>query len=97
MIEQLRAYYLIRGTVVQVVMEDKSSGLSQVNMAGIMTNLWTLIKFSMQPFKDIIGHIETPTTSGPAPTPAISATTAGESPTPIGVNLIVLTTDLIPR
>jgi hypothetical protein len=42
MIEQLRAYYLIRGTMVQVIAEDTSSGLSQINMPGITTKLWTL-------------------------------------------------------
>jgi hypothetical protein len=41
MIEQLRAYYLIRRTMVQVIAEDTSSGLSQINMAGITTKLWT--------------------------------------------------------
>ena len=82
MIEQLRAYYLIRGTMVQVVTENKSSGLSQVNMAGITTNLWTLTKFlTKHPLKDIIGRIETPTTLGPTPTPTSSATTS-EKPTP---------------
>ena len=45
MIEQVRAYYLIRGTMVQVVAEDTSSGLSQINMAGITPNLWKLTKF----------------------------------------------------
>jgi hypothetical protein len=82
MIEQVRAYYLIRGTMVQVVTEDTSSGLSQINMAGMTTNLWTLTKFlTKHPLKDIIGRIETPTTLGPTPTPATNATPT-ESPTP---------------
>lgn len=76
MIEQLRAYYLIRGTMVQVITEDTSSGLSQINMAGITRNLWTLTKFlTKQPLKDVTGRIETPTTLGPTPAPT-------ESPTP---------------
>jgi hypothetical protein len=75
MIEQLRAYYLIRGTMVQVITEDTSSGLSQINMAGITRNLWTLTKFlTKQPLKDVVGRIETPTTLGPTPTPTESLT-----------------------
>jgi len=82
MIEQVRAYYLIRGTMVQVISEDTSSGLSQIIMAGMTTNLWTLTKFlTKHPLKDIIGRIETPTTLGPTPTPTTSATPS-ESPTP---------------
>ena len=82
MTEQLRAYYLIRGTMVQVVTEDTSSGLSQVNLAGITTNLWTLTKFlTKHPLKDIIGRIETPTTLGPTATPTASPMPS-ESPTP---------------
>ena len=45
MVEQLRAYYLIRGTLVQVVTEEISSGLSQINIPGITQKLWTLTKF----------------------------------------------------
>jgi hypothetical protein len=82
MIEQLRAYYLIRGTMVQVVREDTSTGLSQINMAGITTNLWTLTKFlTKHPIKDIIGRIQTPTTLGPTATPTASPMPS-ESPTP---------------
>jgi hypothetical protein len=82
MIEQVRAYYLIRGTMVQVITEDTSSGLSQINMAGMTTNLWTLTKFlTNHPLKDIIGRIETPTTLGPTPTPTTNATPSA-SPTP---------------
>jgi hypothetical protein len=82
MIEQLRAYYLIRGTMIQVVKEDTSSGLSQINMAGITTTLWTLTKFlTKHPIKDIIGRIQTPTTLGPTATPSASPTPS-ESLTP---------------
>ena len=83
MVEEVRAYYLIRGTIVRVVTEETSSGLSQINMPGITQNLWTLSKFlTKQPIRDIIGRIETPgmlegatvtLTASPAPT---------ESPTP---------------
>src|SRR5258708_25062434 len=34
MIEQLRAYYLIEGAVVKVVLEDAASGMSQIYSAG---------------------------------------------------------------
>src|SRR5215472_12505593 len=34
MVEEIRAYYLIRGTVVRVVLEEKSSGLSQISIPG---------------------------------------------------------------
>ena len=78
MVEEVRAYYLIRGSVVRVVTEETSSGLSQINIPGITQNLWTLTKFlTKQPIKDIIGRIETPgmlegatatLTESPAPT-----------------------------
>ena len=32
MVEEIRAYFLIRGSVVRVVTEETSSGLSQINM-----------------------------------------------------------------
>ena len=61
MVEEVRAYYLIRGSVVRVTTEEPSSGLSQINIPGITQNLWTLTKFlTKQPIKDIIGRIETP-------------------------------------
>jgi hypothetical protein len=77
MVEEVRAYYLIRGTVVRVVAEETSSGLSQINIPGITQNLWTLTKFlTKQPIRDIIGRIETPgMLEGASPTPT-------ESPTP---------------
>jgi hypothetical protein len=81
MVEEVRAYYLIRGTVVRVVTEEASSGLSQINMPGITQNLWTLTKFlTKQPIKDIIGRIETPG-QGETATPTASPTPT-ESPTP---------------
>src|SRR5215471_20837100 len=83
MVEEVRAYYLIRGTVVRVVTQETSSGLSQISIPGITQNLWTASKFlTKQPIRDIIGRIETPgmlegasatLTASPAPT---------ESPTP---------------
>ena len=82
MVEELRAYYLIRGTLVQVVTEETSSGLSQINMPGITQHLWTLTKFlTEQPIKDIIGRIETPSTFGQTDTPTASPVPS-ESSTP---------------
>ena len=43
MVEEVRAYYLIRGSVVRVVTEETSSGLSEINIPGITQNLWTQI------------------------------------------------------
>ena len=81
-IEQLRAYYLIKGTMVQVVTEETSSGLSQIKLPGITQDLWTLTKFlTKRPVKDIIGSVETPTSLGPTATPAGSPA-PGESPAP---------------
>jgi hypothetical protein len=61
MIEQLRAYYLIEGAVVQVVMEDAASGMSQIHSAGIGPDVWTLTKFlSKHPVRNTDGEIEVP-------------------------------------
>src|SRR6516162_2398075 len=79
MVEEIRAYFLIRGSVVRVVLEEKSSGLSQISIPGITQNLCTLTKFlTKQRFRHIIGRIETPgmlqgatatPTESPTPTP----------------------------
>jgi hypothetical protein len=82
LVEQLKAYYLIRGTMVQVIKEDKSAGVSQIRIDGITTPLWTRNDFlSKRPLKDIIGRIETPGTLTPSATPGESST-PGASPTP---------------
>jgi hypothetical protein len=83
MVEQLRAYYLVRGTMVKVVEEDPVSGLTEIQIAGITTNLWTLSKFlSTRPIPDVYGAIETPATSGLIPTaaPEISESPSGAVP-----------------
>jgi hypothetical protein len=65
MIDQLRAYYLISGLIVKLVQEDSASGMSQIHLAGITKDLWTLTKFlSKRPIKDPYGVIETPESSG---------------------------------
>ena len=89
MVEEIRAYYLVKGSMVRVVAQETSSGLSQIYIPGITQNLWTLTKFlTKQPIRDIIGRIETPgmlggatatPTASPAPTESLAPT---ESPTP---------------
>jgi hypothetical protein len=82
MVEQVKAYYLVPGAIVQVIEDDPSSGLSKIRMAGITVDLWTLTRFlSKHTVKDTYGVIETPETSGLIPT-AASAIDAGPMPTP---------------
>jgi hypothetical protein len=65
MVNELRAYYLIAGTIVQLVQEDSSSGMSQIHLGGITRNLWTYTRFlSRRPVTDPYGVIETPEASG---------------------------------
>jgi hypothetical protein len=81
MVEQVKAYYLVPGTIVQVTEEDPSSVLSKIRMAGITVDLWTLTRFlSKHAVKDTYGVFETPETSGLIPT-AASAIDAGPTPT----------------
>ena len=80
MIEQVKAYFLTPGTIVQVTEEDPDSGLSKIRMAGITVDLWTLTRFlSKHAVKDTYGVVETPETSGLIPT-ATSAIDAGPTP-----------------
>ena len=59
MIEQLRAYYLIEGVVVQVVLEDAAAGMSQIHSVEIGPDVWTLTIFlSKRPVKNAYGEIE---------------------------------------
>jgi hypothetical protein len=81
MVEQVKAYFLIPGTIVQVTGEDPGSGLSKIRMAGITVDLWTLTRFvSKQPVKDTYGVVETPETSGLIPA---AASTIDAGPTPV--------------
>jgi hypothetical protein len=78
LVEQLKAYYLIRGTMVQVIKEDKSSGVSQIRIDGITTPLWTRNEYlTRHPLKSILGRVETPRPLTPLGTP-------GENPAPGG-------------
>jgi hypothetical protein len=81
-IEQVKAFFLIPGTIVQLTEVDPSSGLCRIRIAGITVDVWTLTRFlSKHAVKDTYGVIETPETSGLIPT-ATSAIDAGPSPTP---------------
>jgi hypothetical protein len=82
MIEQVKAFYLTPGTIVQVTEEDSHTGTSKIRLAGITVDLWTLTKFlSKHPIKDTYGVIETPETSGLIPT-ASPGLDAGPTPSP---------------
>jgi hypothetical protein len=82
MVEEVKAYFLIPGTIVQVTEEDPSSGLSKIRMAGITVDLWTLTRFlSKHAVQDTYGVIETPETSGLIPT-ATSAIDTGPTSVP---------------
>ena len=41
LIEQLRAYYLIPGTVARVIQNDTASGMSQIHLDGARRPIWT--------------------------------------------------------
>jgi hypothetical protein len=61
MVSEGGVYFLIRGVIVQVLQEDKASGLSQVRWDGITENLWTPSRFlSKQPITNILGTISVP-------------------------------------
>ena len=65
MVNDVRAYYLIAGTIVRLVQEDSSSGMSQVHFGGITRDLWTCTRFlSKRPLKDPYVVIETPEATG---------------------------------
>jgi hypothetical protein len=65
MVEDGGAYYVIPGTLVQVVKDDRANGMSQVLLGGITKPLWTYTKFlSARPIRDTYGIVETPQISG---------------------------------
>ena len=60
-VEDDNAYYLIPGTIVRVIKEDPVNGMSEVQLGGFATFLWTYSRFlSKEPIRDIDGGIETP-------------------------------------
>ena len=84
MVQELRAYYLIRGIIIQVAQEDAASGMSEIHLPGRPRTSWTLTRFlSRSPIRDTFGVVETPTSSSmtlqgqtgvASPSPAPSAT-----------------------
>ena len=65
MVQARQAYYLIPGTIVQILKEDPTVGMSQIRLGGLPTPLWTYARFlSHHPIQDIYGTIETPENSG---------------------------------
>ncbi len=44
LIEQLRAYYLIPGTVARVIQNDTASGMSQIQLDGVRRPIWTFTR-----------------------------------------------------
>ena len=90
MVQELRAFYLIRGGIIQVDQEDAAAAMSQIHVPGHPMKVWTLTRFlSRKPIRDTFGAFETPTTSNMVPKeqmgvlPAASLdTTATSSPTP---------------
>jgi hypothetical protein len=82
MVEQVKAFYLTPGTIVQVTEEDSHTGTSKIRLAGITVDLWTLTSFlTKHPIKDTYGVVETPETSGliPSASPVLDA---GPTPSP---------------
>ena len=65
MVEDGTAYYLIPGTLVQVVRDDPANGMSEILLGGITRPLWTYTKYlTPRPIHDTYGIVETPATSG---------------------------------
>jgi hypothetical protein len=68
MVEDSQAYYLIPGTIVQVVKEDPATAMSRMRLGGLTISLWTYTRFlSKHPIQDTYGMIETPENSGLMP------------------------------
>jgi hypothetical protein len=65
MVENLRAYYLIPGTLARVIQDDHAKGMSELLLAGITRPLWTYTRFlSARPIHDTYGTVETPDNAG---------------------------------
>ena len=78
-VESIECYYLIPGTIVQVIKEDPARGMSEMRLGSIARSLWTYTIFlSKDPVKDTYGVIETPENSGLIPT--ADTTTVPELP-----------------
>jgi hypothetical protein len=90
MLQNVQAYYLIPGTIAQVIKENPASGMTQMHLSGINVPLWTYTRFlSKRPIRDALGNVATPQTSGffPSADAAASPSTPenpGAAPTPAG-------------
>jgi hypothetical protein len=74
-LEDAQAFYLIPGRIVQIIKEDPATGMSQVQMGGFTTFLWTYSRFlSKRPIRDIYGVVETPENSALVPNPGTAIT-----------------------
>jgi hypothetical protein len=68
-VQNIQCYYLIPGTIVQVIKEDPARGMTEMRLAGVTRYLWTYTRFlSKRPIQDTYGVIETPQNSGLSPT-----------------------------
>ena len=68
-VQNIQCYYLIPGTIVRVIKEDRARGMSEMRLGSITRSLWTYSRFlSEHPVPDTYGVIETPETSGLIPT-----------------------------
>jgi hypothetical protein len=84
-VENIECYYLIPGTIVQVIKEDPPRGISEIRLGSITRSLWTSSRFlSKRPVKDTYGVIETPENSGliPAADTAIVPALPSDNSTP---------------
>ena len=65
MLEDGAAYYLIPGSLVQIVKDDPANGMSEILLGGITRPLWTYTNYlTARPIHDTYGIVETPATSG---------------------------------
>jgi len=81
MVEDGGAYYLIPGTLVQVVQDDQVNGMSEILDGGIVKPLWTYTRFlSATPVQDTYGIIETPENTGLIETGDIGGVEIPEQP-----------------
>lgn len=66
MVEAGDAFYLIPGTLVQIVKDDRTGGMSEILLGGITKPLWTYTRFlTAEPIHDTYDIIEIPQTAGP--------------------------------
>jgi hypothetical protein len=80
-IQNMWCYYLIPGTIVQVIKEDHRRSMSQMRIAGVAALLWTNSRFlSRRPVRDLYGVIETPESTGLQS----NAPNGGSTPLPSG-------------